>query len=91
MNSSPELLESLAELAAPPNCKSIPPNWTSRFDKVSPPPAPGISTALLGILEGAGILALGSAALPRSLDPLETGAGLMGLNAEPGVAELKFD
>ena len=76
--------EEFESLFEPPNWRSSPPNCTSRFDKESP----GISTAELGILEGGGSLALGSALLAE-LDPFVTAAGLMGLNAEPGAAEAK--
>jgi len=71
-------------LFEPPNCRSNPPNCTSKFDKESP----GISTAELGIFEGGGNLALGSAFDP-AFDPLVTAAGLIGLNAEPGAADAK--
>jgi hypothetical protein len=50
--------------------------------------SPGISTAELGILEGGGRRALGKA-FELEPDPLVTAAGLIGLNAEPGAAELK--
>ena len=77
-----ELFESLAD--DPPNCKSIPPNWTSSLDKESP--APGISTALLGIRDGGGNLAR-TICFPPAPAPLVTAAGLIGLNADPGAEE----
>ena len=82
MKSSPET-GSLAPDPAP-NWRSIPPNCTSRLDRPESCPAPGISTALLGILEGGGSLALGRAF--RSPDPLVTAAGLIGLNADPELS-----